>query len=95
MSVMGIFRQVRQVTPTIRSYPVSVVWGAALTTAGIGWFRRRLWGWRLAVVIIAAQLLGDLVNCVRGDWVRGGAGIIIAGALLPFLLQPRIRATFA
>jgi hypothetical protein len=21
---------------------------ATLTTAGIGWFRRRLWGWRLA-----------------------------------------------
>ena len=43
--------------------------GAALTTAGIGWFRRRLWGWRLAVVIIAIQVLGDLVNCVSGDWL--------------------------
>jgi hypothetical protein len=32
--------------------------GTALTTAGIGWFRRRLWGWRLAVVIIATQVLG-------------------------------------
>jgi hypothetical protein len=68
---------------------------AALTTAGIGWFRRRLWGWRLAVVIIAIQVLGDLVNCVRGDWLRGGTGVIIAGALLLFLLRPRIRATFA
>ena len=27
--------------------------GAILATSGIGWFRRRLWGWRLAVVIIA------------------------------------------
>jgi len=69
--------------------------GAALATAGIGWFRRRLWGWRLAVAIITAQVLGDVVNSVRGDWLRGGAGIIIAGALLLFLLQPRIRATFA
>ena len=68
--------------------------GAALTTAGIGWFRRRLWGWRLAVVIISTQVLRDVVNCVRGDWLRGGTGIIIAGALLLFLLQPRIRATF-
>lgn len=41
------------------------------------------------------KLLGDVVNCVRGDWLRGGAGIVIAGALLLFLLQPRIRATFA
>jgi hypothetical protein len=26
---------------------------AALAAAGVGWFGRRLWGWRLAVVIIA------------------------------------------
>jgi hypothetical protein len=66
-----------------------------LVTAGIGWFRRRLWGWRLAVVIIAIQVLGAVVNCVRGDWLRGGTGVTIAGALLLFLLQPRMRATFA
>ena len=68
--------------------------GAALTTAGIGWFRRRLWGWRLAVAIIAAQVLGDVVNCVRGDLLRGGLGVLIAGALLLFLLRPKVRATF-
>jgi hypothetical protein len=67
---------------------------AALTTAGIGWFRHRVWGWRLAVVIIATQVLGDVVNCARGDLVRGGIGVIIAGALLLYLLQPRIRAMF-
>src|ERR1022692_4880027 len=72
-----------------------LVLAAALITAGIGWFRRRLWGWRLAVVIISTQVLGDVVNCVRGDWLRGGTGVIIAGALLLFLLQPRIRAAFA
>jgi hypothetical protein len=69
--------------------------GAALTTAGMGWFRRRPWGWRLAVVIIATQVVGDLVNCVRGDLLRGGTGIIIAGALLLFLLRPKIRDSFA
>jgi hypothetical protein len=69
--------------------------GAALTTAAIGWFRRRLWGWRLAVVIIATQVLGDVVNCVRGDLLRGGTGVIIAGALLLFLLRPKVRASFA
>jgi hypothetical protein len=68
--------------------------GSALSTAGLGWFRRRLWGWRLAVAIIATQVLGDIVNCVRGDWLRGGTGVIIAGALLMYLLQPRIRAAF-
>ena len=69
--------------------------GAALSTAGIGWFRRRLWGWRLAVAIIGTQVLGDVVNCVRGDLLRGGTGLIIAGALLLFLLQPKVRAAFA
>ena len=68
--------------------------GGALTTAGIGWFRRRLWGWRLAALIIAIQVVGDVVNCVRGDLLRGGVGVIIAGALLLFLLRPKIRAAF-
>ncbi len=68
--------------------------GGTLTAAGIGWFRRRLWGWRLAVAIIATQVLGDVVTCVRGDFPRGGTGVIIAGALLFFLLQPKVRATF-
>jgi len=69
--------------------------GAALTAAGIGWFRRRLWGWRLAVVIIATQVLGDVVNCVRGDLLRGGTGFIVAAALLLFLLQNKVRTAFA
>ncbi|MCU1251266.1 MAG: hypothetical protein JWQ49_4295 [Edaphobacter sp.] len=72
-----------------------LVLGVALTTAAIGWFRRRLWGWKLTVGIIATQVLGDVVNCLRGDLLRGGTGVIIAGALLLFLLQSRVRATFA
>jgi len=77
--------------------PVGILFlllGTALTTAGIGWFRRRLWGWRIAVVIIATQVLGDIVNAVRGDLLRGGIGVIIAGALLLFLFRPGIRAVF-
>jgi hypothetical protein len=67
---------------------------AALTAAGIGWFRHRLWGWRLAVAIIATQILGDMVNCVRGDLIRGATGVIIAGALLLYLLRAKTRAAF-
>jgi hypothetical protein len=68
--------------------------GAALTAAGIGWFRRSLWGWKLAVVIIAIQVAGDLVNLLRGDFMRGTTGVLIAGALLLYLLRPNIRAAF-
>jgi hypothetical protein len=71
-----------------------VLLGVALITAGIGWFRQSLWGWKLTVVIIATQVVGDIVNCVKGDLLRGGTGLILAGALLLFLLQPKIRTTF-
>jgi len=67
---------------------------AILVTAGIGWFRRRLWGWRLAVATIAIQVLGDVANCVRGDWLRGGTGVVIAGTLLLFLMQPKSKTGF-
>jgi hypothetical protein len=66
-----------------------------LVLSGVGWFRRRLWGWRLAVAIIATQVLGDITNLVREDWLRGGTGFIIASALLLYLLTPRVRAAFS
>lgn len=69
--------------------------GMALAAAGIGWFRRRLWGWRLAVAIIATQVVGDIVNCIRGDWPHGGIGVVIAGALMLFLLRPIVKNAFA
>jgi hypothetical protein len=61
----------------------------------MGWFKHRLWGWRLAVGIIAVQVLGDLVNAFMGDLVGGGVGFIIAGALLVYLLRPEVKAAFA
>src|SRR5450755_3710928 len=51
-----------------------LVLSAALAAAGVGWFGRRLWGWRLAVVFIATQVLGDLVSIFLGHFVRGAAG---------------------
>ncbi len=66
-----------------------------LAVAGMGWFKHRLWGWRLAVGIIAVQVLGDLVNAFMGDLVAGGVGFIIAGTLLMYLLRPEVRAAFA
>ena len=71
-----------------------LVLSAALAAAGVGWFGRRLWGWRLAVVIIAAQVLGDLVSIFMCHFVRGATGVTIAGALLFYVLQPAVRAAF-
>ena len=67
---------------------------AMLAIAGTGWFGRRLWAWRLAVFIIATQVLGDLVNAFMGNVVRGGVGLGIAGALLFYLLSPEMRYAF-
>jgi hypothetical protein len=67
----------------------------ALAAAGIGWFHRRLWGWALAVAIIGTQVMGDTINLIKGDVLRGGTGFLIAGLLLFYLLTPRVRAAFA
>ena len=66
----------------------------ALGAAALGWFLRRLRGWRLAVAIIAIQVIGDLMNVLRGDFVRGSIGMLVAGALLIYLLRREIKGTF-
>lgn len=69
--------------------------GVAMVAAGIGWMKRRFWGWALAVIIIASQVAGDLVNAVRGQFLKGAVGVAIAGALLIYLLRPKVRTAFA
>jgi hypothetical protein len=39
---------------------------AVLAAEGIAWLRRRLWGWWLAVIVIATQVLGNLANIFLG-----------------------------
>ncbi|MGB9245066.1 MAG: hypothetical protein WCC03_17075 [Candidatus Acidiferrales bacterium] len=68
--------------------------GAAMVAAAIGWIRRRFWGWALAVIIIASQVLGDLVNALRGEFWKGAVGVVIAGALFAYLLRPNVRRAF-
>jgi hypothetical protein len=68
--------------------------GAILAFAGMGWRHRRFWGWALALVIVATQVLANLVNAARGDLLKGCAGFLLSGALLCFLFRPRVRAVF-
>ena len=67
---------------------------AILAAAAVGWFKRRLWGWGLAVGIIFTQVVGDLVNFVKGDLLRGGTGLTIAGALLSICSAPESGRRF-
>jgi len=62
--------------------------------AGIGWFKRRYWGWRLAVAIIATHIAGDLVNLSLGRVIEGSVGIAAACALLLYLWRAPVRAVF-
>jgi hypothetical protein len=87
------YRQLAPFGKTVR-IPLLLL-GATMAVAGTAWFKHRVWGWRLAVAIIATQVFGDLVNAFMGDLVRGGVGLVIAGALLVYLLRPQVRCAFA
>jgi len=78
------------------SYLGPLFWSLSITLLGnaVGWFRQRVWAFRLTVAIVCRQVAGDLVNMARGDLVRGGVGVLIAGALLLYLLRSDIRTAF-
>lgn len=68
--------------------------GFALAVASVGWFKLRIWGWRIAVAVIAIQVLGDGVNLFLKHFVEGAVGVAIAGALLFYLLSAKVRGIF-
>jgi small-conductance mechanosensitive channel len=85
----------RQLAPMGRIVGVAfLVLAVALGVAAVGWFLQRLWGWRLAIAIITIQLVADLLNLLRGDFVRGPVGILVAGALLIYLLRRDVKTVF-
>ena len=66
----------------------------ACALAAIGLWIQAQWGRRLAVGILAINLLGDVTNAVtRGD-LRTLIGIPIAGAMIFYLLRARTGAQF-
>jgi hypothetical protein len=67
---------------------------ATLAVAGLGWFKRRRWGWMLAVALIATQVFGNLVNIWMAHYLEGGTGLVIAGALLLYLVRPDVKNFF-
>jgi hypothetical protein len=72
-----------------------LVLGAALLATGIGWSKRRAWGWTLGVILLATQVTGDLASAAMGEYMRGGAGVLIAGSLLFYLFRPNVKHIFA
>ena len=74
--------------------PLFFLLSATLMAAARGWFKRRLWGWRLTAGIIGVQVAGDLVNFLRGDFLRGATGLVIASTFWFYLFRSKVRATF-
>jgi hypothetical protein len=71
-----------------------VVLSALLCAASVGWFRRRYWAWLLGTTIIAINAVGDLINGVRGEWLKGAIGVAIASLLLLYMTRNGVRNYF-
>jgi len=64
----------------------------ALSAVGL-WIRAR-WGQRLALVLLAVNLVGDTTNAFLREDLRTLIGLPIAGALIAYLLSARVRSHF-
>jgi uncharacterized membrane protein YccC len=62
--------------------------------ASVGCFRRRVWGWWLAVAIFVINGLSDAGQILLGHFLEGGIGVAVAGAILFFFSRPKVRGTF-
>lgn len=75
--------------------PLFLFLSAIMVAIIVGWFRRKRWAWWLALVVLGTQIVGDIVNLVRGDLLRGIAGVVIASALLFLVAQHEVRDQFS
>jgi len=70
----------------------TVATACALSAWGL-WSRAE-WGYRLAVILLVVNLIGDATNAfVRGD-LRTLIGLPIGGALIAYLLSAGVRRQF-
>jgi hypothetical protein len=75
--------------------PLMIVVAAGCAMSAVGLARSTWWGHRLALALLAVNLLGDAGNAlVRGD-LRTLIGLPIGGAMIAYLLTPRVRRCFA
>jgi hypothetical protein len=64
----------------------------ALSASGL--LTRSGWGYRLALAVLAVNLVGDAANAIFGHDPRTLIGLPIGGALIAYLLRPQIRVLF-
>jgi hypothetical protein len=66
----------------------------ACALAAVGLWRGARWGYWLAVILLAINLLGDIVNVVLGTEPRAAVGIPIVVAILALLMSKRAKRFF-
>jgi uncharacterized membrane protein (DUF2068 family) len=76
---------------------VALLFAASVScaVAAVGLRRGARWGHKVAVTLIAINLLSDIANVVLGTEPRAIVGVPIAFALLLYLLSNRVRKYFA
>lgn len=63
--------------------------------AGAGLIKGRKWGRWLAIALFVVNGVGDVVNLLRTrDWLKSGAGVLIAATFLFCLFRSRATAFF-
>jgi hypothetical protein len=67
---------------------------AACASAAIGLWSGKPWGYRVAVVLLVVNLMGDIINVLFGVEPRAVVGVPIVGGLLVYLASRRVRAYF-
>jgi len=75
-----------------------VLMSAACVACGftaIGLWRRSLWGYWLAVLMLVVNLVGELVNVISGIEPRAIVGIPIVLLVLVYLMRRRTRSFFS
>ncbi len=72
-----------------RSVFLMVVVGTGCAFAAIGLWRRAFWGVLLALILLALNVLGDLLNAVMRHDYRALIGLPIGGAMIFYLARYR------
>jgi len=73
-----------------------MVVGVTAAAAAAGLLCGHRWAWLLAVAIFAVNGVGDLAGLlISGDWLRSGAGALVAGLLIFLLRRPTVKSYFS
>ena len=76
------------------SIPLMLIVGTACASTAIGLAKCARWGWQLAIVVLAINLMGDTINAFARHDFRTLVGLPIGGALILYLTSKRVREFF-